>query len=107
MYAKCGSLATAQEVFDNLLVRDVVSWTTLITGYVQGECSEDALQYFEKMRQEGIAPDDVTYACCLKACGSVGIIDKGQQIHDDVIKNGLDADVYIGNTLIDMYSKCG
>ncbi|KAI5064475.1 hypothetical protein GOP47_0021145 [Adiantum capillus-veneris] len=107
MYAKCGFLTIAQEVFDNLLVRDVVSWTTLITGFVQRERGEDALLYFDSMQNTGIPPDDITFACCLQACGIAGNREKGQVVHNDIVAKGLEMDVVIANTLINMYSACG
>ncbi|KAH7295518.1 hypothetical protein KP509_27G053200 [Ceratopteris richardii] len=107
MYAKCGSLAMAQEVFDSLPEKDVVSWTTLITGCVQQDISDDALYYFEKMQQQGIPPDDITFACCLQACNIVGDIEKGQAVHMDIVQKGMERDVFIGNVLIDLYSCCG
>ena len=43
MYAKCGSLLKAREVFDMLSYRDIIAWTSLISGYAQHDYSEDAL----------------------------------------------------------------
>eukprot|EP00250_Pteridium_aquilinum_P016285 c23034_g24_i3 orf=64-732(+) len=68
MYAKCGLLARAQEVFDNLPYRDVVSWNALITGYADYGHDEEALQCFEQMQLEGVLADAVTFVCSLKAC---------------------------------------
>eukprot|EP00250_Pteridium_aquilinum_P000097 c10113_g3_i1 orf=34-876(+) len=48
MYAKCGSLIEAQEVFNILPVRSVVTWTALIAGYAQNECGDEALKCFEQ-----------------------------------------------------------
>eukprot|EP00250_Pteridium_aquilinum_P004821 c15019_g1_i1 orf=717-1295(+) len=106
MYVKCGSLAKATQVFDRLEGQDVVSWTALITGYVEHGHGKDALHSFELMQQEGIYLDDVTFLCSLKACASVGVIDKGWKIHSMVVKSGLERQPLIGNTLVDMYAKC-
>eukprot|EP00250_Pteridium_aquilinum_P009442 c18670_g1_i1 orf=2-751(-) len=63
MYAKCGALEKAQKVFDELLVRNIVSWNALIAGYVQyGHC-EEALSYFTQMQVGGFFPNVVTFAC--------------------------------------------
>eukprot|EP00250_Pteridium_aquilinum_P021033 c25013_g3_i1 orf=1-216(+) len=71
MYAKCGAFIKAQEVFDSLTVRDVVSWTALILGYAQHEFGQEALKCYEQMQLEGLRPDALTSACVLKACGSI------------------------------------
>lgn len=107
MYAKCGLIAEAQAVFDNHLIRSVVSWNTLITAYEGHGCCEEALQCFEEMQHQGIFPDAITFVCCLKACGSLGVSDKGREIHADVSRKGLEKDTVVGSALVDMYAKCG
>ena len=67
MYAKCDALVKAQKVFNELPVRDVVSWNTMITGYVQHGYNEEALNCFCQMQDEGVFPNAVTFICCLKA----------------------------------------
>eukprot|EP00250_Pteridium_aquilinum_P016444 c23105_g3_i1 orf=663-1031(+) len=68
MYAKCGFLAIAQEVFNKHPVKDVVSWTSLIGGYCKHERGKEALDCFEQMQIEGVSPDFSTLVCSLKAC---------------------------------------
>eukprot|EP00250_Pteridium_aquilinum_P009322 c18595_g3_i1 orf=2-544(+) len=107
MYAKCGSLTEAQDVFDELPYRNVVSWTSLITGYVEHGHTEEALDCFERMQREGFSPDRVTFLSVLRACGSLGTVDKSQQIHAQILKCGLlERDVVVGTALVDTYGKC-
>ena len=108
MYANCGFLVNAQNMFDRLPVRDVVSWTTLIAGYVKHEQLQEALHRFRKMKDEGISPNVITFHCCLKACGGIGAFEEGLEIHADIDRRGLlKEDVAVGNALIDMYCKLG
>lgn len=108
MYAKCGLLENARQLFDMLPVRNLVTWNALITGYAQNEHGEEAVDCYEKMKVQEIFPDAVTYACVLKACGTIGARDKGQEIHGDIEKIGfLRSDQIVSNALIDMYGKCG
>ena len=108
MYVKCGSLSKAREVFDKLLIRNVVSWNALIEGYVENGHSEKALECFERMSFDGINPDDITLSCCLKACGNLGIIGKESKIHEEIVKQGLlGKNLVVANALIHMYAKCG
>ena len=106
MYSKCNMLTKAQEVFDELLVRDIVSWTTLLSGYAQQGHGEEALQCFERMHCETAMPNVVTLVCMLKASGSIGAINRGREIHSKII-NGQLQGVLVGNALVDMYAKCG
>jgi pentatricopeptide repeat protein len=107
MYVKCGLLKEAQKVFDNTLGRDVVLWTALISGYADHGYGQEALNCFQKMLEEGIIPDFVTYICGLKACGSIKSTRKGQEMHGELTKTGSDGELLVGNTLVDMYAKCG
>eukprot|EP00250_Pteridium_aquilinum_P020973 c24999_g5_i1 orf=421-1284(+) len=98
LYAKCGLLAKAQQVFGELPARDVVVWTALIGGYVEHEHGEEALECFAQMQLEGFPPNAVTFVCSLKACGSIGSIDRGLRIHAEIEKKGLlGGDVFVGS----------
>jgi pentatricopeptide repeat protein len=108
MYAKCGSIAKACEVFEQLPLRNVVSWSTLIACYAKHDRAEDALQCFEEMKRKGVLPDAITFACSLKACMCIGALSKGIRIHGEIEKLGLlGRDSIVGNALVDMYAKCG
>eukprot|EP00250_Pteridium_aquilinum_P020684 c24906_g6_i1 orf=901-4083(+) len=107
MHVKCGSLLEARSVFDMLPARDIVSWNALMTGYADHELGDDVLRLFEQMQGEGIAPNERTYVCLLRSCASVGAANKGQELHDEIAREGLDSNMYIGSALVGMYAKCG
>ncbi|KAH7299718.1 hypothetical protein KP509_24G025900 [Ceratopteris richardii] len=107
MYVNCGSVSKAQEVFDKLPIRDVVTWTTLIAGYVNHERHEEALQYHERMEQSGVFSNAVTFVSILKACGSMGLMGKGQRLHTEIMRKDLLESDLVGNSLVDLYAKCG
>ncbi|KAH7291467.1 hypothetical protein KP509_29G017900 [Ceratopteris richardii] len=107
MYIKFDSLHLAQEVFDALLTRNVIIWTSLIAGYVYHGFSDLAIFYLEEMEKNGICPDGVTYISGLKACSNMKDLRKGEKLHAEVIMKGLDRNHYLCGTLVDMYSKCG
>ena len=108
MYAKSGLLASSREVFDNLRVRDVISWTTLIIGFYEYGDDEEALNCFNKMQIEGVSPNTHTMVCILRACGSMVDVGNGLEIHAHMEKKGwLDSDVAVGTALLDMFVKCG
>ncbi|KAI5058887.1 hypothetical protein GOP47_0027057 [Adiantum capillus-veneris] len=107
MYTDCGSLDEGRKVFDNLPVRDVVSWGVMMDGCARNKDGFLALELFEKMQKEGIQPNKVIFTLVLKSCGITGSIEQGRLVHDQVIDSGIEADVEIGTTLIDMYGSCG
>ncbi|KAI5072917.1 hypothetical protein GOP47_0013023 [Adiantum capillus-veneris] len=107
MYAKCGLLVLAQKVFDNLKARDAMLWTALIEGYTENGQVEAALKLYRRMQFEGISPDVFTYVCSLKACGSIGATDEGQELQVEIERLGLvDKHLLVGNSLVGMYAKC-
>ncbi|KAJ7517806.1 hypothetical protein O6H91_21G040700 [Diphasiastrum complanatum] len=107
MYAKCGHTEDARELFNNVSERDVVSWTAMIAGYAQNGLGKEALALYEQMKLEGVQPSNVTFVLLLKACASLAALEQGKQLHSDIIKRGFQSDVIVGNTLVDMYAKCG
>jgi pentatricopeptide repeat protein len=78
MYARCGSLAKAQEVLKDLSLRNVVSWNALISGFAQQGKGGEALDGFKQMQCEGILPNSVTFLCVLNACSHSGLVNEGQ-----------------------------
>ncbi|KAJ7541471.1 hypothetical protein O6H91_10G061300 [Diphasiastrum complanatum] len=107
MYAKCGCLEDAREVFDNIIERDLGLWNAVIAGYVQQGLQKEALALYEQMKQEGVQPDNATYVVLLKACARIGALERSKQLHCDIIRSGFESDVIVGTTLVDMYAKCG
>jgi pentatricopeptide repeat protein len=108
MYAKCSMLEKAYKVLEELPVRDTVLWNTLIAGYALHERGHEALNCYVHMQRESLSPDEITFASLLKACGRIGAIDKGRQIHNEIAGAGLLQDnVMLGTALVDMYAKCG
>eukprot|EP00250_Pteridium_aquilinum_P017437 c23625_g4_i1 orf=1-333(+) len=106
MYAKCGLLEDAQILFDRLPFRDVVLWTALMAGYVNQGHHEEALNCFQQM-QHGVTVNSVVFICALKTCGAIGDMEKGLEIHAETIQKGLEGELLISSTLVDMYGKCG
>ncbi|MCO5577308.1 hypothetical protein L7F22_031135 [Adiantum nelumboides] len=107
LYAACGDLEDARAAFLKLSSKNIVSWGALISGYTQHGKSLLALEHYEEMQNTGLTPDDYLFSCALKACGSIQAITLGLLIHDKIIRQNGEGNVVLGNTLIDMYAKCG
>jgi pentatricopeptide repeat protein len=77
-YAKCGSLDDARALFEVMGTgRDVFSWSSLIVGYAQFGCANEALDLFVRMRSLGIKPNHVTFVGVLTACSRVRFVEEG------------------------------
>ncbi|CAA6656329.1 unnamed protein product [Spirodela intermedia] len=107
MYAKCGDLESAHGVFDHMPIRDVVSWTSLITGCARRGLYEAALHLFCEMRATGVESDYVVAAGALSCCAGLPALALGEQVHAGSVRRGLDAFVSVGNALVTMYAKAG
>ncbi|KAL5222157.1 hypothetical protein ABZP36_026870 [Zizania latifolia] len=107
MYSKCGMLDHAKSSFFNKSGKSAISWTAMITGYVQNGQHEKALRLFCDMRRAGLSPDRVTFSSVIKASSSLAMIGLGRQLHSYLIRSGHRSSVFSGSALVDMYAKCG
>ncbi|RAL37965.1 hypothetical protein DM860_000659 [Cuscuta australis] len=106
MYAKCDRLEETNSVFTNLAYSSV-SWTAIISVYVQKGLFEEAVTLFKEMARENVHGDQATFACVVKASASLASVSLGRQLHSDIIRLGLMSNVFSGSALLDMYAKCG
>ncbi|WCJ24260.1 Pentatricopeptide repeat (PPR) superfamily protein [Euphorbia peplus] len=129
MYAKCGRIDEARRVFDRMTMRNVVfetrsvlvkviernvvSWNALIAGYTQSGDNEEVLVLFRMLKREAICLTDYTFGNILNACANLADLQLGRQAHTNLLKRGFQSqhgevyDVFVGNSLLDMYMKCG
>ncbi|KAF9615333.1 hypothetical protein IFM89_022984 [Coptis chinensis] len=107
MYCKCGDMVSGRQVFRRSEVRDVISWTALISGYISNGRLDQALRSMIWMQQEGVKPDVVTIATVLPVCAQLKALKQGKEIHGYVIKNGYLPNVSIVTSLMVMYSRSG
>ncbi|XP_023749210.1 pentatricopeptide repeat-containing protein At1g08070, chloroplastic [Lactuca sativa] len=106
-YGACGVMESAQKVFDESPERDLVTWTTLIQGYVKRGCLEKGMQVFYEMCEAGVIADEMTMVILISSCAKLRDINLGIKLHQYIYDNDLNFDVYICNALVDMYLKCG
>eukprot|EP01018_Ginkgo_biloba_P013186 Gb_32455 [translate_table: standard] len=106
MYAKCGSIEKAHEVFDKMHKRDAISWTAMIAGCVQHGEAVVAMKLFQEMQLAGVKPDSKTFVSVLPACANLAALEQGMEIHKRIITSGFQRDVFLENALVDMYAKC-
>ncbi|PIM98014.1 hypothetical protein CDL12_26949 [Handroanthus impetiginosus] len=100
----CRQMELAVSVFDQIPSPNVHSFNTLIKAYIRNSEPDKALELFREMRWSGIDPDSYTYLFFLKASTGLNFV---KMIHAHVEKCNLYSDVFMPNSLIDAYSKCG
>ncbi|KAJ4958389.1 hypothetical protein NE237_025500 [Protea cynaroides] len=82
MYAKCGAIDSAREVFDEMPERSVMSWNSLIMGYGMHGQGEKALEIFLEMEKRGPTPNDATFVCILSAYTHARMVLEGWWYYD-------------------------
>ncbi|KAK8962964.1 Pentatricopeptide repeat-containing protein [Platanthera guangdongensis] len=107
MYGKCGCLAKAREVFDQISVKTVVAWNSMINGYSLKGDSNSCFQLFSAMNEEGIRPTSTTISSLLMVCSRISNIRSGKFIHGYSLRNRIEIDIFVTTSLIDFYFKCG
>jgi len=84
MYAKCGNLDEAKEIFSNLrkdnIPINIITWTALINGYSQKGLVEDEMNLFEEMLKPGAQPDEITFISLLTACAHSCSLEQGEKL---------------------------
>ncbi|XP_010680958.2 pentatricopeptide repeat-containing protein At1g20230 [Beta vulgaris subsp. vulgaris] len=106
MYGKCKCCDGAQSVFNELPVKDVISWTSLLSSYVNCGFLGEALQAFCKMGLNGLRPNAVTLSSILPACSVMKCLNLGRQIHGYAVKDGFGENAFVTSALVDMYASC-
>lgn len=86
MYSKCGRIESAKQVFYSSWTRDVMTWTSMISGLALHGLGNDAVQAFNQMVACGIRPDSITLLGILNACSHSGLVEEGQAIFYDMIR---------------------
>ncbi|KAG0478784.1 hypothetical protein HPP92_013503 [Vanilla planifolia] len=89
LYAKCGSIVDAKLAFDTMSERNEISWNAIITAYSQHGRGKEALQLFERMKMEGLKPNNVTFIGVLTACSHVGLVTEGVNYFYSMSEYGL------------------
>eukprot|EP01018_Ginkgo_biloba_P019231 Gb_39402 [translate_table: standard] len=107
MYIACGSIEVARLVFDNIYTRSIGLWNVMIRGYSRNGFWEEALKLYYQMQWVCIQPNNFTFPVVLNACAGLSILREGKHIHNHIVRNGFESDAFVGNSLVDMYAKCG
>nr|GMD20148.1 putative pentatricopeptide repeat-containing protein At3g25060, mitochondrial [Ipomoea batatas] len=107
LYSKCGKIDIAMSVFEKMERKDVVCWTTMITGFAQSGKVREAVEMYQRMQKDGLEGDEVVMLGLIHASANIGDIKLGCSIHGYMIRKGLPMNVLVQTSLVDMYAKNG
>ncbi|KAK9061783.1 hypothetical protein SSX86_018966 [Deinandra increscens subsp. villosa] len=110
-YSMCKDMVDACKVFDEIAERDVVAYTSLITGYTHTDdhhASYNAFSLVQHMQTDNLEPNRVTLVSLLQAASQLRLLNHGESIHAYAIRRGISCfDEVFKTSLMDMYIKCG
>ncbi|PKU87028.1 pentatricopeptide repeat-containing protein At4g21065-like [Dendrobium catenatum] len=108
MYARCGAIARAAEIFELTPRRNLVCWTSMITGLAVNGRGLEAVNLFDQMVQFGIRPDGIAFVSVLSACSHAGMVEDGQRLFNDMkTRFGLDPRTEHYGCMVDLLGRAG
>uniref|UniRef100_A0A0E0I997 diacylglycerol kinase (ATP) n=1 Tax=Oryza nivara TaxID=4536 RepID=A0A0E0I997_ORYNI len=108
MYAKCGEMQLAMEVFKVMKEKNVLAWTTMIKGLAMHGRGSEALELFSQMERLGVKPDDIAFIGALCACTHTGLVDKGRELFDSMVrKYGIKPKIEHYGCMVDLLARNG
>lgn len=107
MYAKCGRLNIARDLFNKMPERNIVAWNCMINAYNQYERYKEALHLFFDMLAAGFCPDKATFLSVLSVCAHQCALALGETVHAYLLKSSIATDIALATALLDMYAKNG
>ena len=107
MYAKCGEIAKAKLLFEEMPEKETTSWNALINGLAVNGCAKDALEVFAMMIQKGFEPNKITMIGVLSACSHCGLVEEGRKWFKAMEKFGLTPQIEHYGCMVDLLGRAG
>ncbi|CAI9269187.1 unnamed protein product [Lactuca saligna] len=106
MYLKSNKLEECHKLFNEMPIRDTITWNTVVSGYSQLGLYQESIVLFKEMLNNH-KPDLLTITSVLHACSQIRDLESGKFVHNYMVVNGYECDITASNILINMYAKCG
>ncbi|RAL41526.1 hypothetical protein DM860_010320 [Cuscuta australis] len=106
-FMKMKEVNIAKEIFTKMPSRDLITWNSMIGGFVKNRLHNEALSTFRKMLVSEMQPDGYTFASVMTACAKLGDLHRAKHVHNLMIERNIQLNYILSTALIDMYSKCG
>ncbi|KAL5723135.1 hypothetical protein ACHQM5_006564 [Ranunculus cassubicifolius] len=102
-----GKTTHACLIFERVERPNIYLWNTMIQGFVSNNCHKEAIEFYGRLRNEGLSPNNLTFPFVLKSCARILNLELGVRIHAYVLKAGLGFDEFVSSSLLCVYAKCG
>ncbi|KAM6568042.1 hypothetical protein CsatB_016027 [Cannabis sativa] len=109
-YSKCGCIQSAARFFEGISSRrkNLVSWTSMISGFAMHGMGEEAVESFRRMERVGVKPNRVTLLSVLNGCSHGGLVEEGLEFFKKmVVEYGIAPDIKHYGCFIDMLGRIG
>ncbi|KAM7250525.1 hypothetical protein ACFE04_022408 [Oxalis oulophora] len=106
MYAKIGHISSAKLLFDKMPSRNILTFNTIVSGYVNNGLPEASLALFTEMQLAGFLPDTVSIVSILSACSNLRAFFPGKSAHAFCVRRGIELNINASNALLSFYTDC-
>ncbi|CAH9147213.1 unnamed protein product [Cuscuta epithymum] len=106
MYAKCFCAQTSNKMFEEVPVKDTISWNIIIGAMANSDSPDKALSAFVEMYANGFSANEITFINVLNSCTRLKSISDGEALHAQLFKKRLEIDVRVGSAVLSFYVKC-
>lgn len=106
-FSKHGNMEQAYEVFNDMSLRNLISWNTVICGCQLNGLAVKGLEQFSLLLLSRLSPNVYTLSIVLSICASISSLRHGKEVHGYILKQGLFSEALLGNALTTMYAKSG
>jgi len=89
VYCKCANLEDALYIFVNIGGKDIVSWNSMIAGYARHGLAVQGIELFERMKNQGVKPDAITFLGVSSSCWHAGFVERGKNYFNSMVKYGV------------------
>ncbi|CAF2118477.1 unnamed protein product [Brassica napus] len=108
MYAKCGGLRESYIIFSEVGEKNIELWNTIISGFAKHARPKEVMILFEKMQQDGMRPNEVTFSSLLSVCAHTGLVEEGRRFFRFMrSKYGVSPNVVHYSCMVDVLGRAG
>eukprot|EP00250_Pteridium_aquilinum_P002322 c12519_g1_i1 orf=444-3011(-) len=107
MYGRCMAIEESRAFFDGMQHRDLASWNAMLGAYYQALDGVNAMNLFDRMQQENVKPDKITFVSLISVCESLGVEENVNYAHMLIVDSGYELDMEVGAELLNAYVRCG
>ncbi|KAI3806541.1 hypothetical protein L1987_22448 [Smallanthus sonchifolius] len=105
MYAKCGCVEKAKEVFDEMPIKDSRAWSSMIVGFAIHGLAEDALSIFASMEESKVKPNHIAFLGVLQACAHGQLVREGQRHWASLLESGIQPSIEHYSCMVDLFCR--